>query len=119
MSYRLAKSLEKLRSQVNIAAPGRDKKSDGWIGDSAHFKKGSATDHNPHVKDEATGVVTGMDITHDPANGVDARQLAEDLINSRDARIKYVISEGQICSSKQQPWVWRKYTGKNGHFHHV
>jgi peptidoglycan hydrolase-like protein with peptidoglycan-binding domain len=117
MSYRLAKSLEKLRLQVNLAAPGRSKKSDGWIGDARH--KSSNSDHNAHVKDGATGVVTAFDVTHDPASGIHARELAESLVNSQDRRIKYIISEGQICSSKQQPWVWRKYTGKNGHFHHV
>ncbi len=117
MKYRRAKSLDTLVEQVNQAHPKRSKKSDGWIGDAKHASRSS--DHNPWVKDGATGVVTAMDITDDPANGCDARKLAELLIASRDPRIKYIISEGQICSSKQQPWKWRKYTGANGHFHHV
>lgn len=115
--YRLAKSLEVLRSQLDATYPNRSRKSDGWIGDTSHASRTS--DHNPHVRDGATGVVTAIDITHDPANGLHARELAETLIASRDPRIKYIISEGQICSSKQQPWVWRKYSGSNGHFHHV
>lgn len=115
--YRLAKSLEVLRSQLDATYPNRSRKSDGWIGDTSHASRTS--DHNPHVRDGATGVVTAIDITHDPANGLHARELAETLIASRDPRIKYIISEGQICSSKQQPWIWRKYTGSNGHFHHV
>lgn len=117
MSYRLAKSLSKLRSQVDARVPLRSKKADGWIGDAKHASRKS--DHNPWVREGNLGVVTAIDITHDPAGGLHARELAEALVASRDPRIKYVISEGQICSSKQQPWVWRKYTGSNGHFHHV
>lgn len=114
MSYRLAKTLSKLRSQVDARWPGRSKKSDGWIGDVRHQKAGTS-DHLPNSQN----VVTAIDITHDPANGLHSRELAEALVASRDPRIKYVISEGQICSSKQQPWVWRKYKGSNGHYHHV
>ena len=115
--YRLAKSLEHLRSQIDARYPNRSRKSDGWIGDTSHAAR--ASDHNPHIEDGPTGVVSAIDITHDPANGLHARELAEALIKSRDPRIKYIISEGEICSSKQQPWVWRKYKGSNGHFHHV
>lgn len=65
------------------------------------------------------GVVTAMDITNDPKNGVDSERLAEQLRLSRDPRIKYIISNKKICSSLLQPWVWRKYTGSNPHDHHV
>lgn len=117
-NWYIAKSLEKLRTQVNALYPNRSKASDGGIGDANHASRSS--DHNPWVKDAAgNGVVTARDITNDPANGLSARKLAETLVASRDPRIKYIISEGQIISSQQQPWVWRKYTGPNGHFHHV
>lgn len=119
MSWRLAKSLETLRSQVNAASPQRSKASDGTIGDAAHASRSS--DHNPWVKDGKTGVVTALDITHDPARGVDAGRLAESLIASRDKRIKYVISNGRIASGNDgpQPWAWRKYSGTNPHTLHV
>lgn len=55
------------------------------------------SDHNPHVADGKTGVVTAIDIT-DPAHGIDARRLAESLAASRDPRFKYIISSGQILS---------------------
>lgn len=116
MSYRLAKSLDGLRAQVNARAPKRSKVSDGTIGDTAHASRTS--DHNPWVKDGATGVVTALDITHDPAGGCDSYALAQSLIDSRDPRIKYVISNGQIAS-KAQAWTWRKYTGTNPHTRHV
>jgi hypothetical protein len=64
-------------------------------------------------------VVTAIDITHDPAHGVDARKLAETLVASRDRRIKYIISNAQIISSKESPWVWRPYNGANAHRAHV
>jgi hypothetical protein len=113
MGWRLAKSLETLRSQVNAKWPGRDKSSDGTIGDAAH--QATNSDHNPN----SAGVVTAMDITHDPAHGIDARKLAEVLVASRDPRIKYIISNAQIVSSTVSPWQWRPYTGANAHRAHV
>jgi hypothetical protein len=110
---RIAKSLGMLRRQVNDRWPGRDKSSDGWIGDAAH--KASKSDHNPNAAD----VVQALDLTHDPAHGPDARALAEALIASRDPRIKYIISNAEIVSAKMRPWRWRPYSGVNAHRYHV
>jgi hypothetical protein len=119
MAWRLAKSLETLRSQVNAAYPGRDKSADGSIGDAAHASR--ASDHNPWVKDGKTGIVTAIDITHDPKVGLDSGKLADALRASRDPRIKYIISNRRICSGAggTSPWRWRKYNGANPHNHHV
>ena len=122
MTYRIAKSLSKLRSQANARWPTRNIKSDGWIGDANHLKKGFAnSDHNPHVKDGATGIVTAIDVTHDPKSGCDAGVIADVLVGSRDPRIKYVIWNRRIISGDAgpSPWTWRKYTGKNPHNMHV
>jgi hypothetical protein len=118
MPWRVAKSLETLRRQINEMAPDRDKSSDGTIGDASHQARRS--DHNPN----ADGVVTAMDITNDPAHGVDARGIAEMLLVSRDSRIKYVISDRKIFSSpgfstSKTPWHWRPYSGANAHTRHV
>lgn len=113
MAWRLAKSLETLRAQVNAHAPKRDKNYDGTIGDEAHASRSS--DHNPN----SSNVVTAMDITHDPGDGVDAGAIAEALRLSRDPRIKYVISNARIFSSLVSPWEWRRYTGSNAHRAHV
>lgn len=113
MSWRLAKSLDTFRRQVNTAHPGRSKASDGTIGDQAHSARTS--DHNP----DENGVVRAFDLTHDPANGVDCDKVAEALVASRDRRIDYLIWKGRILSSTRQPWQWRPYSGKNKHTKHV
>lgn len=115
--WRLAKSLHTLREQVNAAWPQRKKQHDGTIGDAAHA--GRVSDHNPSILDDIHGVVSALDITHDPKGGCDAHGLAEHLRVRRDPRIKYVISNGRIFSSSTSPWKWRKYTGKNPHRTHV
>lgn len=116
MSWRLAKSLETLRKQINEAAPGRSKASDGTIGDAAHAARGS--DHNPWVKDAGIGVVTALDITHDPRNGVDCAAIAEALKASGDTRIKYIIWNRRIWTrAKSQGWL--AYTGANPHDKHI
>lgn len=114
MTWRLAESLKTLRSQINEALPIRDKSSDGSIGDENHASRSS--DHNPWVDD---GVVTAIDITHDPRNGFDSYKFADFLREIRDPRIKYVISNGRIFSSEVSAWTWRKYSGSNKHDHHV
>lgn len=120
MPWRVAKSLEVLRDQVNAASPNRSKISDGTIGDAAHASKSS--DHNPHIMDGDTGVVTAIDITHDPEHGVDIQKLADALVASRDSRIKYIIANGKIVSGSGQSkpaWQWRPYGGSNKHSRHV
>lgn len=111
--WRTAKSLVKLGEQVDAAAPERKKSHDGTIGDTAHQARKS--DHNPNDQ----GVVTARDFTHDPAGGCDCQALAEKLVASKDPRVKYIIWRGRIISSKQQPWVWRKYNGANPHMAHL
>ncbi len=112
MAYRIAKSLDTLRSQVNNKYPQRSKLSDGWIGDTAHSSRKS--DHNPNP----SGVVCALDITHDPAHGCDAGELAETLRRNRDPRLSYVISNARIFSSTVSPWQWRPYSGANKHNKH-
>jgi hypothetical protein len=117
MAWRIAESLRKLRDEVNAKWPTRSKASDGSIGDEAHASRGS--DHNPWVKDGSVGIVTAIDITHDPKSGCDSYALAEYLRATRDGRIKYIISNRRICSSEIKPWEWRPYHGANPHDHHV
>lgn len=110
MSWRLAKSLETLRNQVNAAYPNRSKVSDGTIGDAAHAA--SASDHNPN----RNGVVCALDLTHDPANGLDAHALAEHLRVNRHPNLRYVISNARIAGYWNN-WQWEKSSGHYQHCH--
>lgn len=116
--WRVARSLLKLRAQVNARAPDRDKSSDGTIGDTSHQNRNS--DHNPWVDD---GVVTAMDITHDPRGGCDVDTLAESIRAAHDRRVKYLIWNRRICNHAAiggaEPWTWRPYRGANPHDQHL
>jgi hypothetical protein len=70
-----------LRSQMSSLSPNRSKTSYGIKGSNAHSKRKS--DHNPN----AQGVVQGLDLTDNPAHGVDNRKLAQALLDSRNRRI--------------------------------
>lgn len=112
MAWRLANSLVTLRDEVNAKYPNRSKVSDGTIGDSAHAA--SASDHNPN----SSGVVTALDLTHDPANGFHAHALADDLVANRHPNLKYIISNNRIAG----PWIdwnWGYYDGMNPHDKHI
>ena len=121
LPWRVAEALKRLRAQVNELAPRRSKTSDGSVGDAAHQSRSS--DHNPHIRDAGVGVVSAIDITHDPAGGCDAHRIAASLVSNRDARIKYIIWNKRIVASYpaggSAAWVWRPYSGRNGHTHHV
>lgn len=112
---RPAKSLLTLRRQIGERWPKRSKVSDGLLGDPAHAARGSASDHNPHVKIEGVGVVTAFDITKDDQNGPDAYDLAHAL--TLDSRAKSVIFNARIW--KARTGKWEAYRGANAHKQHV
>ena len=120
--WRAAKCLLALRDQVNQMAPSRNKSSDGIIGDIHHCGGQHHSDHCPNVADGNVGVVTALDITHDPAHGCDSGQLVEAIRASRDSRIKYLIWNRRIANSLPQhgqpAWAWREYSGSNPHDRH-
>ncbi|TXH40610.1 MAG: peptidoglycan-binding protein [Desulfurellales bacterium] len=120
MSWRVAKSLEKLLGQLNALFPNRAKVSDGAVGNAEHASRKS--DHNPWFKDsKGTGIVSARDFTFDnnPADGVgiDCHWLAKVLFESRDPRIKYIIWNGRI--TKKDKSGWKPYNGPNPHKHHL
>lgn len=111
----LSPPLATLRRQLDTNWPTRDRTSDGSIGDTAHAARRS--DHNP----DADGMVRALDVDRDIAPGFTARALAEAIVASRDARVSYLISNGQIVSGPAgpSPWSWRPYVGVNAHREHV
>lgn len=118
MSWRLARSLDELRQEINDLFPSRSKISDGTIGDQAH--RARVSDHNPN----AAGVVTALDITEDAERGVPeiVDAIFDQIIERRDRRVKYLIHEGRICRSYDKPgipaWTWAPYDGDNAHTVH-
>jgi hypothetical protein len=113
MSWRLARSLEQLRNEVNAAAPRRSKRSDGSIGDAAHAR--TASDHNPN----AAGVVCAVDLTHDPSAGADMHRIAEQIRKSGHPALKYIIWNRRIWSKARASEGWRYYGGSNPHSSHM
>ena len=114
---RLSKAAEQLRSEINAKYPKRDKRSDGWIGDTAHNARKS--DHNP----DKNGWVRAIDIDSDLVKGSSKESwlLAEQIKTialKGDKRISYVIHQHRIASSRQN-WAWRVYKGANPHVSHI
>jgi len=112
MGWRLARSLEVLRAEVDAIAPSRSRASDGTIGDTAHASRPS--DHNPN----SAGVVCALDLTHDPGKGADMSRIAEHIRTRRHPALKYVIFDRRIASASSG-WAWRTYTGSNPHARHM
>lgn len=111
-TWRLAKSLAELLLEVNTYAPDRSKALDGTIGDAAHAARASR--HNPN----AYGVVTALDITHDPSHGMDAHTLARLLTRNPHPELTYIISDGETAS-RAGGWKWRTYSGSHPHDQHI
>jgi hypothetical protein len=114
---RLSKAAEQLRSEINAKYPKRDKRSDGWIGDTAHNARKS--DHNP----DKQGWVRAIDIDSDLVKGSSKESwlLAEQIKTialKGDKRISYVIHQHRIASPLKN-WAWRVYKGANPHVSHI
>jgi hypothetical protein len=114
---RLSNAAEQLRSEINTKYSNRDKRSDGWIGDTAHNARKS--DHNP----DKQGWVRAIDIDSDLVKGSSKESwlLAEQIKTialKGDKRISYVIHQHRIASPRQN-WAWRVYKGANPHVSHI
>lgn len=119
MAWYLAPSLAQLRTEIDALWPGRDRTSDGSVGDTSHLARKS--DHNPDYS--AGGIVRAVDIDEDLIAGLTAAGEAMPLVEQiiRDRRVAYVVYEGRIW---QSPAVfarggWQAYSGVNAHRHHV
>jgi hypothetical protein len=112
----LSKAAETLRSQINSTFADRDKRSDGWIGDSRHAA--TKSDHNPAAP---SGVVRAIDVDSDLGGAANnAHYLANQLrlLGKTDKRISYVIFNRKIAS-RILFWKWRKYSGIDPHTSHI
>jgi hypothetical protein len=114
----LCKAGQQLREQIDDSFPDRDRKSDGWIGDSKHASRGNKSDHNP---DSINGIVRAIDVDKDLDSRSDTGAYLADQIRlcaKKDKRISYVIFAGKIASAKSF-WRWRTYSGINSHHAHI
>ncbi len=94
-----------LLRQATALAPKRMKASDGLLPSAAHLKTNPNSDHN-------TGLA--VDLTDDPANGVNCHIIYERL--KADKRVKYLIFSGRIWSAEKGD---KKYDGSNQHNKHL
>jgi hypothetical protein len=119
MTAKLSRAAIQLREQIDDAFMGRDKASDGWIGDSRHAARKS--DHSP----DEQGWVRAIDIDRD-LSGKAKPDLMPDLVDQirlackkgSEKRINYIIFDGFIYSSKFR-FIKRKYKGANKHNKHA
>lgn len=111
--WRVARSLDALRDEIDAVAPRRSKRSDGTIGDAAHAA--SDSDHNPNDQD----VVTARDFTHDPGSGADMHRISRQIVAKLPKALKYVIWNKQIWSRARASEGWRRYSGSNPHTTHM
>ena len=127
-SWILVPCLVTLRNEFNRLSPGRDKGSDGSIGDAAHSQ--SPSDHNP----DETGRTPYSD--SDRINEVHAIDIDKDLRRSgwtmekcveiivvrhrqgRDNRLQNVIYNRRVWS-RSWGWTARTYNGANAHTAHA
>jgi hypothetical protein len=91
--------------QATALSPNRVKASDGLLPSAAHIKASPNSDHN-------TGFA--VDLTHDPAHGIDCAGIYEKL--KEDKRVKYLIFKGQIWIPLRGD---KPYTGSNPHNKHL
>lgn len=127
----LVPSLVSLRNEFNILAPGRDKASEGSIGDAAH--KASSSDHNvddgpdqgstPSEDADSTPEVHAIDVDKDLRKAGWSMERAVQIIVTRhrtgkDDRLQNVIYNRRIWS-RSWGWTERVYTGSNAHTEHA
>ncbi len=114
----LSKAAAQLRNQVDDSYRDRQRKSDGWIADDHHKRRGKS-DHIPDAS--ANFVVRAIDIDARLSEDKRASAYLADQIRlyaKRNGRIHYVIHLGMIASPILN-YKWRRYRGYNLHNHHI
>jgi hypothetical protein len=127
--WTLVPCLTALKAEFNALSPGRDRESDGAVGDVAH----SAGGNSDHLPDEDFAALRDRDGDH--VNEVHAIDVDKDLRSvvtmeqcvqaivlrhraGRDDRLQNVIWNGKIWS-RSWGWTARTYTGANQHRKHA
>lgn len=135
MAWVLTRGLTTWRNEINSVFPGRDKTTDGSVGDLAH--QGGASGHNPdrtgnpeYRDGDALDEVRAIDVDRDlvPGSGVDWMLRVVRFVVERARRGEYVPFRYIIyCPAGGKPTIWsrstgwaaRNYTGANRHDKHA
>jgi hypothetical protein len=120
--------LKALFAEFDRIAPGRDRASDGSIGDAAHRR--TVSDHNP----DETGSVPIHDADHvnevhaiDVDNNLRESDLTMEKVvqfllgrcrSGAERRLRYIIYNRRIWSASSG-WVQKRYTGASAHTEHA
>jgi hypothetical protein len=119
-SWRLARSLEVLRNEANLANPKRDRTSDGTIGNASHAANWTGSDHNPFVVVSGIGVVRAIDLDVDGLDLAAAFERAR--VATRAGRLPQLAGGGYLILNRRITAPdfsgWRIYTGSNPHTGH-
>ena len=94
--------------------------TDGTVASRGHDRRNPRSDHRPSRVSPA-GIVRAVDIGETVEDR--GELLAEQIRQSRDPRVRYVIHEQRLFSSYDHrngpPYMWRRYSGANPHANHV
>lgn len=124
----LVPCLVKLRSEFNEIAPGRDKTTDGSVGNEAHAD--SVSDHNPDetgtvpIRDaDSRNEVHAIDVDIDlRVPGLSMEEVVQFILkrcrSGAEQRLRYVIYNRRIWSASSD-WVQKPYSGANAHTAHA
>jgi hypothetical protein len=107
MGWRLAKSLQRLESEIESKYPGTTVWS---IGDQSH--QAGYSDHNPNGSD----VVCAIDVKGD--GGMSLKGFVDHLLEAPHANLRYVIYNRKIYQRKNA-FRAQDYNGVNAHATHV
>lgn len=128
MAWVLTRGLTTWRNEINSAFPGRDKESDGSVGDLGH--QVGISGHNPdktgraEYKDgDSKDEVRAIDVDKDLRNPkFTMEQLIQWLVSLGRAGVylpwRYFIYNGRIWR-KATGWATQAYHGPNPHDHHA
>jgi hypothetical protein len=124
----LTLGLRNLRRQIDAAFPGRDKTSDGWIGDAAHQAETSG--HNPddtagsraawNGDPDSAKEVRAWDMDDDIGGGVGGQTLVDHLrrLPGLASVIRYMIYNRRQYHERNG-FAPTPYTGDNPHTDHI
>jgi hypothetical protein len=112
-------AIEALIEQVEAAWDIRHP-TDGTVASRGHDQRNPRSDHRPS-RVAPFGIVRAVDVGETVEDR--GELLAEEIRQSGDPRVRYVIHEGRLFSSYNHPngppFMWRRYSGASFHTDHV